>query len=107
MPRGGARVGAGRRAGTGKAKDAAPAQAGESVSFGPTDETPLDYMLRLMRDPNVEESRRDRLAVAAAPYVHAKVGEAGKKEKDKDRAVDAASGRYAALATPRLVHSKA
>ena len=36
-------------------------------------ETPLDYMLRVMRDPAVEEKRRDDMAKAAAPYLHAKV----------------------------------
>lgn len=36
-------------------------------------ETPLEYMLRVMRDPNVDKERRDRLAQGAAPYVHAKL----------------------------------
>ena len=36
-------------------------------------ELPLDYMLRIMRDPSVEEVRRDDMARAAAPYVHAKL----------------------------------
>ena len=31
---------------------------------------PLDYMLRVMRDPAVEPHRRDAAAKAAAPYVH-------------------------------------
>jgi hypothetical protein len=33
-------------------------------------ETPLDYMLRIMRDPTVEHDRRDDMAKAAAPYLH-------------------------------------
>lgn len=36
-------------------------------------ETPLDYMLRVMRDPRTEHERRDRMAAAVAPYVHAKL----------------------------------
>lgn len=36
-------------------------------------ESPLDYMLRVMRDPGVEEKRRDDMAKAAAPYLHPKV----------------------------------
>jgi hypothetical protein len=35
-----------------------------------TGEMPLDYMLRLMRDPNTEPARRDAMAKAAAPYLH-------------------------------------
>jgi hypothetical protein len=34
---------------------------------------PLDYMLAVLRDPDVEPDRRDRMASAAAPYVHAKL----------------------------------
>jgi hypothetical protein len=34
---------------------------------------PLDYMLEVMRDTSVEHERRDRMAVAAASYLHAKV----------------------------------
>jgi hypothetical protein len=33
-------------------------------------ETPLEYMLRVMRDVTVEHSRRDEMAKAAAPYLH-------------------------------------
>jgi hypothetical protein len=38
-----------------------------------TGESPLDYMLRVMRDPRVPAKRRDEMAKAAAPYVHAKL----------------------------------
>jgi hypothetical protein len=34
---------------------------------------PLDYMLKAMRDPKVLEARRDEMARAAAPYVHARL----------------------------------
>lgn len=33
-------------------------------------ETPLEYMLRIARDPTVNHDRRDRMANAAAPYMH-------------------------------------
>jgi hypothetical protein len=33
-------------------------------------ETPKDYMLRVMRDPKVDDHRRDEMAKAVAPYVH-------------------------------------
>jgi hypothetical protein len=33
-------------------------------------ETPLEYMIRVMRDPKADARRRDAMAAAAAPYVH-------------------------------------
>lgn len=39
-------------------------------------ETPLQYMLRVMRDPNAGDKRRDAMAMAAAPYVHPKLAPA-------------------------------
>jgi hypothetical protein len=36
-------------------------------------EMPLDYMLRVMRDPVADEKRRDGMAEAAAPYFHSKM----------------------------------
>jgi hypothetical protein len=32
--------------------------------------TPLEYMLSVLRDPTVDAERRDRMAAAAAPYIH-------------------------------------
>jgi hypothetical protein len=36
-------------------------------------ELPLDYMLRVMRDSESDQSRRDDMAKAAAPYMHARL----------------------------------
>lgn len=33
-------------------------------------EMPLDYMLKVMRDPKADHRRRDAMAMAAAPYLH-------------------------------------
>jgi hypothetical protein len=33
-------------------------------------ETPLEYMLRVMRDTKADTHRRDDMARAAAPYIH-------------------------------------
>lgn len=33
-------------------------------------ETPLEYMLRVMRDKTVDHERRDKMALAAASYMH-------------------------------------
>jgi len=45
-------------------------------------ELPLDYMLRVLRDPTQEHSRRDDMAKAAAPYVHAKLAQTTVTGKD-------------------------
>ncbi|MRX33527.1 hypothetical protein GJR93_10935 [Aminobacter sp. MDW-2] len=36
-------------------------------------DTPLDYMLKVMRNPKADATRRDDMARAAAPYVHPKL----------------------------------
>jgi Family of unknown function (DUF5681) len=36
-------------------------------------ELPLDYMLRVMRNPNAPAKRRDEMAKAAVPFVHSKL----------------------------------
>ncbi|MBZ5761573.1 hypothetical protein LAV84_18335 [Rhizobium sp. VS19-DR104.2] len=35
--------------------------------------TPLEYMLKVMRNPRADSARRDDMAKAAAPYVHPKL----------------------------------
>ena len=44
---------------------------------------PLDHMLAVINDPQVDDARRDRMAIAAAPYVHARAADAkpGKKQE--------------------------
>jgi hypothetical protein len=34
---------------------------------------PLDYMLSVMRDPEADQKRRDAMAMASAPYLHARL----------------------------------
>jgi hypothetical protein len=46
---------------------AAQTEAAVSVAAG---EEPIEYMLKIMRDPSVEPARRDAMAKAAAPYRH-------------------------------------
>lgn len=68
MARGGNRPGAGRKRGSpNKASIARQKQVAEGG------QTPLEYMLRVMRDSRTNGERRDRMAVAAAPYVHPKL----------------------------------
>ena len=44
---------------------------------------PLDYMLSVIRDPTATQDRRDRMAIAAAPYCHPRVAERYKGKKDE------------------------
>jgi hypothetical protein len=87
MASGGRRVGAGRPKGSRNRKRAQKLgrvrlsrRELDAVSRG---KTPLEYALSVMRDPAVEVERRDKLAMAALPYCHAKIerpAKLGKKE---------------------------
>jgi hypothetical protein len=56
--------------------------------------TPLQYMLAVINDPGADSARRDRLAIAAAPFCHEKIGERplGKKDQAQARANSAGEG---------------
>lgn len=71
--------------------------------------TPLEHMLDVMNDPEADEVRRDRMAIAAAPYVHAKAEaeQDGKKARRQAVAVESVSaGKFAVPSGPTLVHSR-
>lgn len=78
MARGGARAGAGRKAGQPgpwtKAKQEAAKDA--MVEARRTGDTPLEYMLNVMRDQSADTKRRDAMAAAAAPYLHPRLSNA-------------------------------
>lgn len=110
MARGGYRPGAGRPKGA-KSKAAGSVPQSPAVQpdkpVVPDDRTPLEYMLHVMNDPAASPERRDRMAIAAAGYLHGR-GIAGalpkgKREMAREAAHTAASGRYAPPAPPRLV----
>jgi hypothetical protein len=63
--RGGKRSGAGRRKGIPN-----KATVERQAVIAASGETPLDYMIRVMRDETAPVERRDEMAKAAAPYVH-------------------------------------
>lgn len=46
------------------------ATAAKAAEIAASGLTPLDYMLKVMRDDTADASRRDWAAGAAAPYVH-------------------------------------
>lgn len=84
MPRGGYRPGAGRpkKGSPPRARPAVVAKAKpEPIVDDPNrDETleearrlPLAYMLDVMNDPRTDAVRRDRMAIAAAPFMHSKI----------------------------------
>ena len=49
------------------------ASAEKAAEIAATGETPLEYMTRVYRDESVDKERRDRMASAAAPYIHPKL----------------------------------
>ena len=68
MPSGGARPGAGRPKGSVAKKHQVTV-----ADVGHPEYLPLEYMLALMRDEKAEASRRDAMAIQAAPFIHAKL----------------------------------
>ena len=91
MARGGYRPGAGRPKGSGVTIET---KAEIPVAAAAENLTPLESMLRVMNDRSADDHRRDRMAVAAAPYVHAKAETAapGKKEQREMDALRAERG---------------
>lgn len=46
--------------------------------------SPLQYMLRVMRNPKADAERRDRMAVAAAPFIHPRLANVQHQAPDED-----------------------
>ncbi len=112
MARGGYRPGAGRPKGAKSNKTSGKARnpRGEEPPFPPDvaakaaaeNLTPLDYMLKVMNDTTEEDkTRRDRMAIAACPFIHARPSEGKGKKQDKgERAKAAGLGKFAPSAPP-------
>jgi len=100
MARGGSRPGAGRpRKGDETVKPAAVKREARAVKL-----SPLDYMLAVMNDEDVDQARRDRMAQAAAPYVHPKMeAQAKGKKEERQEAAERAAGKFAPPQPPKLV----
>jgi hypothetical protein len=96
MARGGYRPGAGRpksaKTPAALAREKAPADVKRAARKSGL--SPLDYMLAVMNDTEADDARRDRMAVVAAGYVHAKPSDApkGKKEEAADASRTAGAG---------------
>lgn len=104
MARGGYRPGSGRPRGTSKAgqkdkiKNIVKAEANEAGL------SPLDYMLKVMNDHKADFERRDRMAIAAAPYVHERAADRklGKKEQKVENAKNNQSIYSMRRSSPKL-----
>jgi hypothetical protein len=101
MARGGYRPGAGRpKSARVKTKIEVAVEAIDA------DQTPLEYMLTVMNDGKADKARRDRMAIAAAPFLHAKAEaeQEGKKAQRQASAEKASSaGKFAVPDGPKLV----
>lgn len=98
MPRGGARPGAGRP----KRKSAdhlTKAQVETAAALA--DQTPLEFMLATMNDRSASQNLRAQMAVAAAPYVHPKPAEKGKRAASQEKA-DQIASRFRGVGPPTL-----
>jgi hypothetical protein len=89
--RGGSGRGQGRKRGSRNKRKAAEL---EKLAAG--GEMPLDYLLRVMRDPKTTRPRADRLAIIALPYCHAKL--MSKPEGDKPNEAKGKKAQAAAAA---------
>ena len=99
MAKGGYRPGAGRPKGSrNKTRNETPADIQSAAAY--ENMTPLEYMLKVMRDPREDADRRLRCAIAAAPYCHARKGESNGKADKANRATIAGAGKFAPLKPP-------
>ena len=64
---------AGRKKGTQNRATIERNKAKDEAMNAEANESPGDYMLRIMRSPSADPARRDAMALACAPYVHAQL----------------------------------
>jgi hypothetical protein len=94
--KGGKRSGAGRKKGVPNKRTAEIQEAVEASGL-----TPLEYMLQVLRDVATEPRERLAAAVAAAPYVHAKLASVELKGSLRLTKTDLSDEDLAAIATGR------
>lgn len=63
---------------------------------------PKDFLHDAMNNELLPVAMRVDAAFKLMPYTHARIGEAGKKEKAKDRAKEITRGRFAPKEAPKL-----
>ena len=79
---GGKRTGAGRKKGEPNKRTAEAMAQTEATGI-----TPLEYLLTVMRAPEAEPRERMNAAIAAAPYVHAKLSTVDVKSDIKAKVI--------------------
>lgn len=76
----------GRRNGSGRPKGAISFRTRALIEAAASGgEMPIAYMLRVMRNENAPDARRDDMARAAAAYLHSKLSLARDEETNDDR----------------------
>lgn len=95
---GGRRPGSGRKKGS-KQKIAKTYLTKSALVAAGDGEMPLQYMLRVMRDPGADEKRRDAMATAAATYIHPKLSAVTGTFKHKHEPTDLSDAELASIAS--------
>lgn len=94
MPKTGYRPGAGRPPRKSKTPTPYPVPKDIVADARAARMQPLEYMLLVMNDPAADATRRDRMAIAAAPFCHPRVADKswGKKDAQAEAAATAGAG---------------
>lgn len=79
-----------------------PGPAGFDLAKALTHADPKDFLLAVMNDMGTEPKLRVDAAKALMPFVHQRRGEGGKKEQAKDKAKEAAAGKFGTRQPPQL-----
>lgn len=95
---GGKRPGAGRRKGS-KQKIGKTYLTKSALVAAGDGELPLQYMLRVMRDPKTDEKRRDAMAQAAARFIHPTLSSVTGSLTHKHEPTDLSDAELANIAT--------
>ncbi|MFA6063867.1 MAG: hypothetical protein WC736_14870 [Gallionella sp.] len=90
---GGAQAGAGRP----------PKDPPEGVLGDLPSDSPLEFLLSVMRSTSADDRLRVTAATTAAQYMHVKLSDGGKKDAKADKAKEVQGGKFAQAAGPRLV----
>ena len=75
--------GGGYRPGGGRPKKAKPISPDIVRAATSSKMEPLEYMLAVMNDTTADETRRDRMAIAAAPFCHPRISDVVRGKKDQ------------------------
>ena len=95
---GGARLGAGRKP--------KPYEDKKTIATSGS-QTPLEFLLTVMNDNDIEDRLRLDAAKTAAQYMHQKKGEGGVKEEKQEAAKRVSAGKFGASAPPlRVVNNR-